>query len=387
MSFSWPPPWNQNGDRRRSSLPSLGGTVLDGSLSRAPSTSGALARSPKGNSPRGVYGLDPPRPPKEGYEWVWYPEGYWAEREFRPIEFAASSSRSPEIKVWKWRKRSAKNESLSGSLENDASTSSPKTNPPVQQSPVSNTTSPSSPLSPFRTEEAHIQALQSPGVQLLTGPNILTSTSLVESEWLSPKHSLQTPRSSDPPPPAEARPETPADSRERLGFLSKRAISAMAVLQKTKEKAKKYSGSGPACERRSDPMTDSSKASSVVHTRGNSEDQGRKQTPDKEESRRASRLSYIRFPRRAWSERRSFHSTSGSTPAVAESVTPASSNSSVSALRSAFSVIPPVRTASQYPGGEAIRIHTPPLKEDTADGRPRGYFFNVIAAHAIATPT
>lgn len=26
---------------------------------------------------------------------------------------------------------------------------------------------------------------------------------------------------------------------------------------------------------------------------------------------------------------------------------------------------------------EATRIHTPPLKEDTADGRPRGYFFNV----------
>lgn len=25
--------------------------------------------------------VDPPRPPKEGFEWVWFPEGYWAERE------------------------------------------------------------------------------------------------------------------------------------------------------------------------------------------------------------------------------------------------------------------------------------------------------------------
>jgi parafibromin len=24
---------------------------------------------------------DPPRPPREGFEWVWFPEGYWAERE------------------------------------------------------------------------------------------------------------------------------------------------------------------------------------------------------------------------------------------------------------------------------------------------------------------
>lgn len=27
------------------------------------------------------YGADPPRPPKEGHEWVWFSEGYWAERE------------------------------------------------------------------------------------------------------------------------------------------------------------------------------------------------------------------------------------------------------------------------------------------------------------------
>lgn len=27
------------------------------------------------------HAADPPRPPKEGMEWVWFPEGYWAERE------------------------------------------------------------------------------------------------------------------------------------------------------------------------------------------------------------------------------------------------------------------------------------------------------------------
>ncbi|KAG8422704.1 hypothetical protein J3459_010130 [Metarhizium acridum] len=29
---------------------------------------------------------------------------------------------------------------------------------------------------------------------------------------------------------------------------------------------------------------------------------------------------------------------------------------------------------SQFPGGEAIRVSTPPLDEDTADGKPRGFF-------------
>ncbi|KAF7559902.1 hypothetical protein G7046_g4235 [Stylonectria norvegica] len=31
-------------------------------------------------------------------------------------------------------------------------------------------------------------------------------------------------------------------------------------------------------------------------------------------------------------------------------------------------------TCPQYPGGEAVRVNTPPLDEDTADGRPRGFF-------------
>ncbi|PHH60008.1 hypothetical protein CDD81_2212 [Ophiocordyceps australis] len=29
---------------------------------------------------------------------------------------------------------------------------------------------------------------------------------------------------------------------------------------------------------------------------------------------------------------------------------------------------------TQFPGGEAVRINTPPLDQDTADGRPRGFF-------------
>lgn len=62
----------------------------------------------------------------------------------------------------------------------------------------------------------------------------MTSTSLLESEWLAPKHSLQTPRLLDPYP-AQATPDVPTESRGSPGFLSKRGISALSVLQKTKD--------------------------------------------------------------------------------------------------------------------------------------------------------
>lgn len=36
--------------------------------------------------------IDPPRPPKDGQEWVWFPEGYWAER---PIVELKAPSKNP----------------------------------------------------------------------------------------------------------------------------------------------------------------------------------------------------------------------------------------------------------------------------------------------------
>lgn len=46
--------------------------------------------------------IEPPRPAKEGHEWVWFPEGYWAERQFvdmkpsrRPIFTRRGKTHSP----------------------------------------------------------------------------------------------------------------------------------------------------------------------------------------------------------------------------------------------------------------------------------------------------
>ncbi|KAK6957712.1 hypothetical protein Daesc_000500 [Daldinia eschscholtzii] len=48
--------------------------------------------------------IDPPRPAREGCEWVWFPAGYWAEREI-------AESPGKVMKHFKWRKRSRKSSS------------------------------------------------------------------------------------------------------------------------------------------------------------------------------------------------------------------------------------------------------------------------------------
>lgn len=60
------------------------------SPSASPSWSGGRRNSQQRNSGPKSAG-EPPRPARDGYEWVWFPEGYWAER---PLECRRSSNKS-----------------------------------------------------------------------------------------------------------------------------------------------------------------------------------------------------------------------------------------------------------------------------------------------------
>jgi len=127
--------------------------------------------------------LDPPRPAKEGYEWVWFPEGYWAEREFRPIETAnqgagAPKSQSPEVKVWKWRRKSGR--SRSSSHEQEPPTISPRSAGPFVL-PL-----PTTPQTPYLSEQAHVHSLQHPDCPVTTGGGSPDA----DNEWLSPKRNI-----------------------------------------------------------------------------------------------------------------------------------------------------------------------------------------------------
>ncbi|KAI0965150.1 hypothetical protein F4678DRAFT_453609 [Xylaria arbuscula] len=123
-------------------------------------------------------GIDPPRPAKEGYEWVWFPGGYWAEREI------VEAPRKDSTRPFGWRKRSGK--SGSGSQTHSSHTPTPlpeRTEAWSEHSPggrlLSRTAAssesggsffplsrmPDAPLpSPYLTEEAHVQSLQWPSL-------------------------------------------------------------------------------------------------------------------------------------------------------------------------------------------------------------------------------
>jgi hypothetical protein len=113
-------------------------------------------------------GIDPPRPAREGYEWVWFPEGYWAEREMRS---QYGNSKAADHRRWKWRSKSAKSQSHLGSESPELSPNTVMAGSPGRSL---------IPQSPYLSEEAHVQSLQNP---LESGPWSPSMAS--RSQWLS----------------------------------------------------------------------------------------------------------------------------------------------------------------------------------------------------------
>lgn len=146
--------------------------------------------------------VDPPRPAKEGYEWVWFPAGYWAEREI------AETPTKDAMKVFRWRNRSGKSSaespnrsphtalvgfasggpgaSLDLSAKRRSLTRAPRSSESgsffplnrIQDYPLS---------SPYLTEEAHVQSLQSPSIDTIAGTGSVSGGSILRSRaYLSP---------------------------------------------------------------------------------------------------------------------------------------------------------------------------------------------------------
>ncbi|RYP72068.1 hypothetical protein DL770_008025 [Monosporascus sp. CRB-9-2] len=170
-------------------IPGVGaGRALTAKRSLREGLSHAHATSPKPQ----VY--DPPRSPREGCEWVWFPAGYWAEREIveSPPARKADSSAWPTLK---WRKRSAK-ETSSGWTP-DEPESSPRT--PIDGPSPPATTKPRQlpPLaSPYLSEQAHVQSLQQPNLYLRRRTSSTDSESmlsLMEQTGAKPKPPLTAP--------------------------------------------------------------------------------------------------------------------------------------------------------------------------------------------------
>ncbi|OTB08188.1 hypothetical protein M426DRAFT_317290 [Hypoxylon sp. CI-4A] len=149
--------WPRRGTSSRRRPRSISG--VDGPTSRLPSSSVASVKTTNIASRRSMKEtfisapvtpntyIDPPRPAKEGHEWVWFPAGYWAEREL--VEAPRKVMRH-----FKWRKRSGKSSSRRDTQDD------PEHSPNYLWDHWSRT--PLALPSPFLTEEAHVQSLQRP---------------------------------------------------------------------------------------------------------------------------------------------------------------------------------------------------------------------------------
>lgn len=106
--------------------------------------------------------VDPPRQPREGYEWVWYPGGYWAEREIgvSPVESTSKGS-GLDSKLRRWKgKSSSKGSQGSVDLEQSPLVARRGSGSTRRGSASSVGLFTPQPHTPFRTERELVHALQ-----------------------------------------------------------------------------------------------------------------------------------------------------------------------------------------------------------------------------------
>ncbi|KAK3390937.1 hypothetical protein B0H63DRAFT_466845 [Podospora didyma] len=314
---------------------------MDGPISKAPTTGTSLSSwtSKDLYSPSFIlgFGVDPPRPPKEGHEWVWFPEGYWAEREYRPIN--SGNRKSTDNKIWKRRRRSAKSQSGGGGSGHDSE--------PVTESPK--TLAPGNPGTPVLSKKEE------------------------EGEWLAPKYRGFFPTQPTMSPPEETKPDVPIKAHYQFPSLSWKGLSTS--LQRAREKRKSggsdHSQHQESALRSVQSFLDQIPADSKINDT----------SEIKKDARGNAKGRRIRFGKKPIITRRkkSFQSSHSFTASIDETL--AGDDNSKPRPKSALPAIilpaPPQIWASQFPGGEATRVHTPPLREDTADGKKRGFFFDV----------
>ncbi|KAG6146639.1 hypothetical protein E4U23_003410 [Claviceps purpurea] len=99
-----------------------------------------------------LFSVDPPRPPREGHEWVWFAEGYWAERQPIPRRKAKSGTRS---RFWKWKPRYCRKSTSDAQYQ-----ASPTVLEAIPFSDFGIVRA--TKASPYLSESAHVLSLQNP---------------------------------------------------------------------------------------------------------------------------------------------------------------------------------------------------------------------------------
>ncbi|KAK4231426.1 hypothetical protein QBC38DRAFT_451443 [Podospora fimiseda] len=280
-----------------------------------------------GSPPPSARAIDPPRPPREG----------------RP----STPNKSPDSRIWIRRRRSRKSQSGSGGYGGHESEIS-ATTPPKALHVALGATVPMTPQSPYLSESAHVYSLQNPREE------VTTSQEELDGEWLSPKHSSSY----------ASAPTPRTDSPDKNDFTPPR-IHRQFSWNRLSHSFKKNSRDQLKKSEKSESSEQSQSEDVKMETVKKFLDrlpEAEKPEPDIKSPTETTKSRRVRFGRVLWRKA----SGRPSPPTVA------------SQDREARPTPPPPQILiSQFPGGEAKRVHTPPYKEDTADGRPRSLFFDL----------
>ncbi|KAI0447614.1 hypothetical protein F4803DRAFT_270775 [Xylaria telfairii] len=353
--------------------------------------------------------IDPPRPAKEGYEWVWFPAGYWAEREIAELPPKES------IGLFKWRSRTRKSGSDSpkhspqtpfaaysrpgGRMEN--STDYMTGSRSQTRTPISSESSgyrlplnrmADAPLpSPYLTEEAHVQSLQWPSLDAASRHGSLSGNSVIRSkpgvsrlsyfssaddDVESDKTVASTAQSQEvahTPPEIASKgllsPKAAAGQGEKVkkSFISWRMLSEHRQrLRRSQASSEEYLGDNMA---HTQPSRSQSPAKSPLRKESSVSDKSLK-SPKR---RSAARL----FAKARWSRKISNSSRASTSQSTTSSVhnsirsqspavTPGSERGETPAISNMW--------ASEFPGGEAMRVQTPRITQNSLDQFPRSFF-------------
>ncbi|KAI0199270.1 hypothetical protein F4808DRAFT_218807 [Astrocystis sublimbata] len=352
--------------------------------------------------------IDPPRPPKEGCEWVWFPAGYWAEREI--VELPPKEA----IKLFKWRSRSGK----SGSESPKNSPVTPLTTHSLTESrrekstdylagrrnqartpgssesgdhyfPPDRTSETALP-SPYLTEEALVQSLQWPSVDAITtNNNNISSITAVKSTFPitpSPLHltsaeddmesitiGAYTPTSSVVGTDTTADTQLQKDVADRELKPKRPLIDWRRLLLEQRSRLKKNPASS------NDHQEDSRAHMQSPSLQSSAQSPLRKESTVSDRSRKSRKGRPIKLLRKVrWS--RKFSSSSGTSTAKSLA---SSANNSMPSLSPTLTQGHERETsmsntwASSFPGNEAMRVFTPRIMPGGKDSSPRSFFMDL----------
>ncbi|KAK5987938.1 hypothetical protein PT974_12074 [Cladobotryum mycophilum] len=353
FSFAGPP-----ADAAETPRPGTWQRVMqDGAFTNTSSAANsAMSRGPRDSSVT-AFGVDPPRPPREGYD---------------------TGSR-----FWKWRSRSTKSASESEAVNevphSHSSISAPQSR--YEQPQV---------WSPYLSESAHVFSLQHPAAAAAAGLRSSTSHQSSESVLVSPASrcvwSDDIPESVSPESTTytstqTVSPDTPLLSPRALYMKAKKEIEAKLKNKKhgdtllipgieirsMSQRKQKYEYL-PAI---SDDLRRVQSAGDGTRSFLFSQHISKTKTWYGDDSG-ASKIARKIFGKAPWHRRESgdsFINISSSIKAVLRGRSPPSTPTASLSYTNSFQF-----GNNPFPGGEAVRVSTPPMDEDTADGKPRGFF-------------